>query len=329
MRTLTLALALALASMLMASPAQAAKGSKPEAFMPRDPAILRESVVVSGKLIRLGDLFMNAGDKANIAVAYSPAPGKRATFGARWLYRAARHHGLPWRPMSLKDKSVVERNSITIRRQEIERVILEALIDKGADENMQVQLHNRLLRLHINGDAAPTIGVEDVVYDPSSRRFTAILVAPADDPAAPRTRVTGRLNKMVDVPVMAQRMLGGDIITRDHLKWIKMRADRVQNNAILDGAALIGKSARRGLRAGAPIRTSDVRRPVMVPKGSLVTIIFKMPFMTLTARGRALQEGSKGDTVRIANARSKTVVEAVVIGTGRVSVAIHNRLAMN
>ena len=292
------------------------------------PVTLRQSVTVSGKLVRLGDLFVPAGDKAEAAVAYAPAPGKRAVFDARWLYRVARAYGLNWRPLSVHERAVVARESIVIGRREIADRILAALVDKGVDADMQVELSNRMLRIHVPGDSTATVAVEDVAYDPRTRRFIAIVAAPADDPAARRIRVTGRVHRVIDVPVLTRRVLAGEVIRERDVKRISMRSDRLHRDTIQDPGALIGKSPRRGLRAGVPVRVSDVRLPVLVPRRSLVTITYRVRSMTLTAQGRALEDGGAGDTVRVANTQSNTVVQAVVTGTNRVSVQPAGPIAM-
>ncbi|MCH7692258.1 MAG: flagellar basal body P-ring formation protein FlgA [Proteobacteria bacterium] len=292
------------------------------------PVTLRQSVTVSGKLVRLGDLFVPAGDKAEAAVAYAPAPGKRAVFDARWLYRVARAYGLNWRPLSVHERAVVARESIVIGRREIADRILAALVDKGVDADMQVELSNRMLRIHVPGDSTATVAVEDVAYDPRTRRFIAIVAAPADDPAARRIRVTGRVHRVIDVPVLTRRVLAGEVIRERDVKRISMRSDRLHRDTIQDPGALIGKSPRRGLRAGVPVRVSDVRLPVLVPRRSLVTITYRVRSMTLTAQGRALEDGGAGDTVRVANTQSNTVVQAVVTGTNRVSVHPAGPIAM-
>ena len=292
------------------------------------PVALRQSVTVSGGLVRLGDLFVPAGDKAEAAVAYAPAPGKRAIFDARWLYRVARAYGLNWRPLSIHEKAVVARESIVIGRREIADHILAALVDKGVDADMQVELSNRMLRIHVPGDSTATVAVEDVAYEARTRRFIAIVAAPADDPAARRIRVTGRVHRVIDVPVLTRRVLAGEVIRKRDVKWIAMRGDRLQRDTIQDSGALIGKSPRRGLRAGVPVRVSDVRLPVLVPRRSLVTIMYRVQSMTLTAQGRALEDGGAGDTVRVANTQSNTVVQAVVTGANRVSVRPTGPIAM-
>ena len=68
----------------------------------------------------------NRADKADAAVAYAPAPGERAIFDARWLYRVARAYRLNWRPLSARQQIVVERVSQIIERSEIVDTIMAA-----------------------------------------------------------------------------------------------------------------------------------------------------------------------------------------------------------
>ena len=133
---------------------------------------------------------------------------------------------------------------------------------------------------------------------------------------------------MIDVPVLTRRVLAGQVIRARDVKRIAMRSDRLQRDTIQDSGALIGKSPRRGLRAGVPVRVSDVRLPVLVPRHSLVIITYRVRSMTLTAQDRALEDGGAGDTVRVANTQSNTVVQAVVTGANRVSVQPAGALAM-
>ncbi len=302
--------------------AGAAHGASPEEAgdTAAEAAMLRETVRVDGQYVHLGDLFMGAGEKADVRVAYAPDPGKRSVFDATWLYRVARAYGLDWRPLSTHDQIVVERDSIVIEREEIEDRILAALADRGAEADTQVEVGNRMLRIHVPADAPAALDVADVVFDERTRRFTAVIVAPADHPSSKRYRITGRLHRVTEVPVLARRVLAGEVIGRRDVTWARVRTSRLQRDVVVDAADLIGKAPRRGLRAGTPVRTSQIRRPVMVPKGGLVTMVLHTPKMTLTARGRALEEGSDGDTIRVTNTQSSTVVEAVVIGAGEVTV---------
>jgi len=321
-------MALALALSL---PANLKAGQETDApdFGTQAPITLQESVRLDGKIVYLGDLFTNVGDKAGIAVAYTPSPGKRAVFDARWLSRVARMHRLKWRPLSRHDRIVVERASTVISREQIAEEVLTALIDQGAEPGMDVEFSNRMLRLHVGSQDVADVGVEDSILDPRTNRFSAIIHAPAGDPGAKRIRVTGRIYSTSEIPVPTRRILGGEIIRKADIKWIKVRSRRLQNDVIVSDLDLIGKAPRRGLRSGQAVRKSMVRRPVLVKKGSLVTITLIAPKMTLTAQGKAKSDGSEGDIIQVANTQSKMVVEAEVIGTGRVAVRLAINLAMN
>ena len=293
-----------------------------------EPVTLNGSVAVSGNYVRLGDFFRNTGDKTDVVVAYAPAPGKQAVFDARWLYRVAQRHRLSWRPLTLRDRAVVRRDSYVITRQEIEDRILESLREQGESRDMRVFLSNRSLRLHVAGDKPAMVDIEDLALDHRTNRFSALVVAPAGDPAARRVRVTGRVIEMAEIPVLSRRLLAGTVIGEGDIRWIKLRADHIQRDTITDAKDLIGLVPTRSLRDGKPIQASQVRRPLMVAKGSLVTMVVRGPAMLLTAQGRAQESGSKGDVIRIANTQSKQVVEAMVTGPGTVVVRSASRLAM-
>jgi flagella basal body P-ring formation protein FlgA len=293
-----------------------------------EPVTLNGSVSVNGNYVLLGDFFRNTGDKADAVVAYAPAPGKKAIFDARWLYRVAQKNRLAWRPITLRDRAVVRRESYVITRREIEDRILEYLRAEDDFRDIRVFLANRSLRLHVAGDEPATVDIEDLALDRRTNRFSALVVAPAGDPAAQRVRVTGRVIEMAEVPVLARRLLAGTVIRKGDIRWIKMRADNIQRDTITDAGDLIGMVPTRSLRDGRPIQISQVERPLMVAKGSLVTMVLRGPAMLLTAQGRAQESGSKGDVIRITNTQSKQVVEAVVTGPGTVVVRSASRLAM-
>ncbi|MBT3305161.1 MAG: flagellar basal body P-ring formation protein FlgA [Alphaproteobacteria bacterium] len=184
---------------------------------------------------------------------------------------------------------------------------------------MTMELSNRSLRLYVPSDALGTVGVEDAAYEPRTGRFTAIVMAPANDPRAVRHRITGRLHKMTEVPVLNRRMLSKEVITKRDIKWLRVRSDRLRRNVVVNADNLIGMATKRGLRPETPVQSSSIQRPVLVAKGSLVTIYLNVPKMSLTAQGKALENGSDGDTVQITNVRSKKIIEAVVTGMNRVS----------
>ena len=83
-------------------------------------------------------------------------------------------------------------------------------------------------------------------------------------------------------------------------------------------AELSGMETRRMLRAGEIVRVDDVRHPVLVTKGAIVTMTFELPGVVLTASGRAMSEGGLGDTVSFQNPFSFRMITATVTCAGSV-----------
>jgi flagella basal body P-ring formation protein FlgA len=256
-------------------------------------------------------------------------PGKRAVYDARWLYRVAKAYKLNWRPLSNRDTIVVQRTSSIITQEEITEQLKQTLVEQGADPEMEIHFSTRTLNIHVAGDGMSKVGFEKVNFNTRTLQFSAMMHAPAGDPTAPRKRVTGRLHGTTEIPVAARRILKDEIINKSDLRWFKVRTSRLQNDTISNLADIIGKTPKRVIREGQAIRSATIQKPVLIKKGSLVTIILRAKKMLLTAQGKALQPGSKGDVIRIANTQSNQTIEAEVIGSGRAAVRQSTIMAFN
>lgn len=316
----TAARALMLALLVIAGvDAALAAGSGEAADATLRPVLAENVVVVSDRVVRLGDLFLNTGEQAPTPVAYAPRPGGRAIFDARWLYRTARAHKLEWRPLSRNARVIVERDSTVVDRDEVEDLVIAALAEQGIDtDNLQVEIQNTSFRLHLAVDSAALPVIEDLTVDQRRGRFAAVLTMVGGDERDRRVRVSGRLNAMADVPVLRRQIDGGDIIAAADVDWVRMPSQSLQKTTVLAANDLVGMTPRRVLRAGQPVRASDVHPPVVVEKGQLVTIVLSTPSMILTARGRALQDGAMGELIRVSNTQSSLVIQATVSAPGEV-----------
>ncbi len=110
----------------------------------------------------------------------------------------------------------------------------------------------------------------------------------------------------------------GEVIGETDLVYGTIPANTVFSGIVTSVDALKGLEARRMLRAGELVRSDDVRHPVVVAKGAIVTMTFEAPGVTLTATGRAMSEGGIGDTVTVQNPASFRQISCVVTGPGAV-----------
>lgn len=283
-------------------------------------AVLRQAITVDTDVVRLGDLFADLGKKPNSVAAAAPSPGARAIFNAARLQSIARRAGLSWRPQSRHQNAVVTRTGRLVSSSDIIKLIRTALIKTGMPADHRVALSKYNLTLHIAAEDNRNIRIAQTRYNSDGRQFSAILEVPSDRSSHKRVQVTGSVYEVLNVPVLARSIRRGETIRARDLEFVKKRRRSVDRNTIIDIDQIVGKTPRRYLQTGKPMRMADLRMPVLVAKGKLVTLTLKNQHMLITARGRALEDGAKGDVVRVTNTRSRQTVQGVVMGHNRVAI---------
>jgi flagella basal body P-ring formation protein FlgA len=283
---------------------------------------LRPATTVAGPVIRLGDLFADAGAHADDAIAAAPAPGMHVTLSAEWLAAMAREHQLAWTPSSAYDQAVVARASRTIGADRVAAALLEETAARQPGDDPEILLDNPGLQFVVAADAPDALAIDGLTVDQRSGRLSAFVSAPAGDPAAVRQRVTGRLVYRLTVPVLTRALAPGATIAAGDLDVIKVRRDRLMADVATEAVQLLGKTPRRQLRAGEPLRLGDVQLPLLVHKGDLVTVTLETRSLQLTTQGKALDDGAKNALVRVENTKSSRVVDASVTGPGTVAAAL-------
>ena len=283
-------------------------------------ASLQTHSVVHGDMVRVGDLFRDAGDAANAVVGRAPAPGHREVFGLRRLRNIAVLHKLDWTPSNRFVRAVIERSGRRIERSEIENRLKKKVEKTHLDERVRVDLFNQNMNLYAASDAKQSFWLENLRFDRRSARISATVVVPSSDSLVVRVPVTGRVETVVRVPVVNRRIARGQIVRKGDVGWREVPKARVRGDIIGNPSAIVGKSARYALRPGRPVRNGDVEKPKLVARGSLVTLMLETSSMILTTRGKAMENGALGQTVQVVNIRSKRVIEAIVDGPGRVRV---------
>lgn len=282
---------------------------------------LRLKVEVTSDVVVLGDLFDNIDvEKAQTRVDQAPAPGIAVTYQPSQLAAFARAHGLDWKPQTYMDKVVVARIGQIVPRATIDAALKRALGAKGVSGDLDFEIPSRAYAIHVSETQAPSVAVELVHFDPDSRAFIAEFRAPADEPRADKVRIAGRAHEMISVPVLSRRMMPNEIIRASDLAWIKMRSGPQLNNAATLREDVLGKVPRRPLQAGQPLRQSDLGMNLLVTRNETVTMIVRTPTMTLTAQGKAMEDGGDGQTIKIQNPKSLRTVEGRVTGPGEVTV---------
>jgi flagella basal body P-ring formation protein FlgA len=300
----TLALSIAFAAPAAADPAAA-------------PVSLRNAARIVGTQVTIGDLFDNAGPHAGDVVATAPALGTSLLFEATWLESTARTHGLTWQPPSGETAIRVQRAARTIDDAELVEKLAAVL--NLAQGKTKLALDSQY-RIDVPVGSEPGYSIEHAEINAAAGRFTAALRIPADDPAAPVLRVSGRLVAMVEVPVLARAMMPGETVAKADVTWAELPAAAVPPGDVTDLEEMIGRTPRHPLQAGLPLRPTDLQIPIVVKRNDAVLIVLERPGLYLTAEGKALDDGGKDTVIRVVNIQSNRTIDAVVLGSGQVAV---------
>lgn len=287
-----------------------------------EAAFLRGDVTVEGDVIQLGDLFADVGKQGAMVVASAPSPGRRDVISANELRSIAKRAGLRWRPASRYERIVVKRAARIIETEQIKQVLRDALLSKGMPKTYRIALSKSDMVLHAAIGVSRPISLASSRYNVRSGRFGAVFLVPTGAETVSRVQVTGEVYEEVEVPVLTARARRGDVIRAHDLTTVKLRRNAIARDAILDPAEIVGLTPKRYLRDGVPLRPADLRPPLLVRKGSLVTLILRTDRMLITARARAIDSGARGEVVRVLNPRSKNTIEGVVAGPGLITITI-------
>ncbi len=287
--------------------------------LPATAATLRPMTTLAAPVVRLSDLFDDAGPDAGRALGPAPAPGGRIIVEAAQLAAIARQFGVDWRPASPGDRAVLDRPGRLLPRDQALGAIRDALGTAGVAPDSDIEL---------TGFAPPLLPAEstarpvatDLAYDPASGRFTAVLSVVGDGMEPVSVRVAGRALEMIELPVAATHLAPGSIVGASDLRPGRVRGAGLRAEvARLPGQA-IGLQLRHSVSPGQPLPLSDLERPAMVQKGALVAIALNSPGLTLAAQGQAMEAGAIGDRIRVMNPASRAVVLAEVTAEGQVRV---------
>ncbi|MCK4944869.1 MAG: flagellar basal body P-ring formation protein FlgA [Alphaproteobacteria bacterium] len=276
------------------------------AAMPRT-----ESTVLNDR-ITLGDVFDGVTENADYYLAPAPALGKTVTLNVNDLIRISEALNLGWIPDGNHRQVVIRRSSGEIDLYDIQAALQDRLTEEMRGRKFDIELFDRSLSFLVPKTADKTVTVNRLTTDAVKGLFKAV-VSPLAFPDM-KKEVSGRFYTIGRVPVLKESLRSGDVISANDVEYIDMRASAITSSMITDASKLIGQTPRRGISAMKPITTGDVKLPVVVKKGAVVTMTLRSETISLTTQGRAMDNGSKGDVIRVMNTGSKQVVEAVVVG---------------
>jgi flagella basal body P-ring formation protein FlgA len=286
---------------------------------------LKELVTVTSEIVRIRDLVEYAGASADIAVFRAPDLGHTGAVPMSRVVEALRQHGIDRIDTDGLTEVVVTRLSRPITGDEIKGRIARAVAGQfgfGDADNLAVILDREIRVLHVEAAATAELAIIRMNVEPRTGRFEIALELPGS--AAARRlplRFTGTVTELVPTATLARSIKAGEVIKASDVVLGRKPKLEVGAETIATADQAVGLAAKSALRAGQSLRPSDLVKAQVVPRNETVTIVYTVPGVALTVRGKAAEGGALGDVINVVNVQSNRTIQGTIIGPGRVSIA--------
>jgi len=289
---------------------------------PQRPS-LKSEATINGDIVRIGDLVEHAGIVATVPIFRAPDLGDTGAVAADTVLEAVRKHGLIGVNARDVREVVVTRASRTIPASEIEDAItktLSARFDLGSSKDIVVNFARDVRAIHVEPSAKGEPRVANIDYDLRSGRFEATIEIPAGGGKRSTVQLSGRATATVEVATAARSIERGVVLRDADLIMERRARTEVGRDVITSPAQAVGLAPRAGLQPGRPIRTAELMKPDLVQRNETVTLVYEVPGVVLTIRGKAAEGGAEGDVINVLNEQSKRTLQGVIVGPGRVAI---------
>jgi flagella basal body P-ring formation protein FlgA len=301
-------------------------------FVPSAEALeikVKEQATVISETVILKDIALfqppedpRASRLAEIEVASAPSPGQTVKFNKQFL-----SYKIGSAVSDIKDIEIIIPDSLEIRRT------AQIFRGKALEEIFRdyVTGHARLPedkihfgRINTPGDIAFPVGrLQWDVLGKGGRylgNVSIIVSFSVDGRQVRRVPVYGRVSVSQELIKAGRKIKTGQIIDRGDLIKVEEDTTNLREQILVDMDEVIGKRAVRNIQEGQMIAPAMFENPPLVKKGSRVVIKAENKTLRVTTIGKVLEDGRKGEQVKVLNVRSGKEVVSVVRGPGLVEV---------
>ncbi|HEY1313570.1 MAG TPA: flagellar basal body P-ring formation chaperone FlgA [Steroidobacteraceae bacterium] len=274
--------------------------------------------------MRIGDLIDHAGIVAKVPIFRAPDLGSTGSVSADAVVEAVRAYALVGLDTGDLSEVLVTRASRAIPAKDIEDRIAQALSTQyalGPAKDIAVNFDRELRALQLEATAKGEPRVGYLNFDGRSGRFDVTLDIPTGATTRGTLRLSGRAAATVEVVTLTRPVERGEMIKSGDVVTERRPRAETDRDIVANADKAIGLAARASLQPGRPLRIADLMRPEQVQRNETVTLVYEVPGITLTVRGKAAEGGAQGDVIAVLNEQSKRTVQGVVDGPGRVIIS--------
>ncbi len=166
----------------------------------------------------------------------------------------------------------------------------------------------------------------EIEASPSSKflgRTSCLITISSGEGMQRRVRVCGWIEVYRQVLCATRPMRKGDIVSLDNVSLVRRPLSRLRGQAIGNIKEAYGLALKRSIRAGQILTVKMLTRPLVVKRGTRVTIKAESAHILVRTPGKIQQAGAIGDYVKVLNIMSHREVVAKVLDSKTVAVNLN------
>jgi flagella basal body P-ring formation protein FlgA len=292
---------------------------------------IAEKATVSGDTVNLGHIATfqpgqdpRVAELRSVQIAAAPAPGNTYRFNRQFLdYKVGSAVADQGEDITLDTPNSIQvhRTAQIVTTARMEEIFRDHILETAPWPEDEITLES----VRVPEDVAlPEGALRWEIRENGNTDYlgnvSVTLTFVVDGRKIRRVPLSGRVSITRDVLQAARNIQRGDLIRAEDVLQTVKTTMRMNGDVLMDAGEAVGKRASRSIRAGRAITSAMVEDPPVVEKGSDVTIVAENDILRITTRGEALEEGRRGDRIRVRNLGSGKEITSTVRGPGRVDV---------
>ena len=282
--------------------------------------VLKPSIVVSAKIVTIGDMFADAGSLAETGLFMSPKPGTVGAVPIASIKLAAQRAGLTDFDTKGISHVRVERPGMPINIEFLSDLFTQEISQRGmlnADQEAVFSPYRGLETVYADPSASTPVTLLDFEYSSQSGIISARLALAGHQQ---HLTINGKIEISAPAAHLRRTMARGEIVDINDIEFLSVPVRFSQAQGDLQLPDLLGKSLTRSVRGGSLIRRSDLSEPVLIERNDLVTILYHHGHLKLTVKGQALNSATENQVISVLNLMSKKTVQGIATSPGTVKI---------
>lgn len=209
---------------------------------------------------------------------------------------------------------------VSVGEEDVKEAIRKEFFNLGETQEVDLEFFGGKTNFEIQEAKKIKIMVDALDKEEGNSKFKAKIVVFADGEEKYKSVISGKYYFLSEVFVPTRNIAKGDIIKEEDLRIIKIRANRVKPQNVVEKENLVGQEAKKSIKEGRMVQENEIGSVILVHKGDVVNSIYQTGVMQIVAKCEAQEDGGKGDVIEVMNLKSKKIISAKVIDKDNVRV---------